>query len=336
MAPGVLERLLGVLQCDTVPCAEESRVLAGRARNEDAAVLRIPVGKAIVQTVDILTPIVSDPFHFGRIAAANALSDVYALGGEPWCAMNIVCFPSACEGEEGERALGDILRGGLDALREAGAVLVGGHTVEDQEIKYGLSVTGVIDPDIVATNDGLVPGDTLVLTKPLGTGVLSTGIKARWEGWEESEKLLRRWCGKLNKGGAAVIRALRLRAATDITGFGLGGHLLEMALASGVVVKIEARALPLLPRAEEYARNGLIPTGSHGNRRYWQEYVSVGPGVSQTLESLVFDVQTSGGLVLAVPAPLVDEAIRLLREQEDEAWIIGHVTDGSEAALVLA
>ncbi len=336
MAPGALERLLGGLQCDAALCAEESRVLAGRARNEDAAVLRIPAGKAIVQTVDILTPIVSDPFHFGRIAAANALSDVYAMGGEPWCAMNIVCFPSTCEGKEGEQALGNILRGGLNALREAGAVLVGGHTVEDQEIKYGLSVTGIIDPDIVAANDGLAPGDVLVLTKPLGTGVLSTAIKARWEGWEESEELLRRWCGKLNKGPAAVIRALRLRAATDITGFGLGGHVLEMALASGVAVEIDVRALPLLPRAEEYARDGLIPAGSHGNRRYWQEHVVVRPGVPPALESLAFDVQTSGGLVLAVPAPQVDEAVRLLHEQGDDAWIIGSVTAGSDSALVLA
>lgn len=304
---------------------EEERVLAGRARNEDAAVVRVPEGKAIVQTVDILTPIVNDPFHFGRIAAANALSDVYALGGVPWCAMNVVCFPSACEGEEGERTLGEILRGGLDALQEAGAALVGGHTVEDPEIKYGLAVTGIIDPECIATNDGLSSGDVLVLTKPLGTGVLSTAVKARWEGWEESEALLRRWCGKLNKGGAAVIRALGLRAATDVTGFGLGGHVLEMALASGVGVELETRALPLLPRAEEYARDGLIPSGSHANRRYWEARIHVGEGVSRELESLVFDAQTSGGLVLAVPPSRLDEAVRLLHAEGDEAWPVGRV-----------
>lgn len=305
----------------------EERVLAGRARNEDAAVVAIPAGQAIVQTVDILTPIVNDPYHFGRIAAANALSDVYAMGGQPWCAMNIVCFPAACLGEAGEDVLLQILRGGLDAMEGAGAALVGGHTVEDDEIKYGLAVTGIISPARVSTNDGLRPGDRLLLTKPLGTGILATAVKARWEHWEESEAALRHWCGHLNKAGGNVIRTLGLRAATDITGFGLGGHALEMALASDLALEIYSEKLPLLDYALEYARDGLIPSGSHSNRKYWAQHVLVEPSVDKALESIAFDAQTSGGLLLAVPEAQVEEALALLHEQGEEGWPVGIVRE---------
>ena len=226
----------------------EARVLAGRARNEDAVVLSVPAGKALVQTVDILAPIVNDAFTFGRIAAANALSDVYALGGEPWCAMNVACFPQALAEDDPEHILSDILRGGQSALLEAGAVPAGGHTVQDDELKYGLAVTGIIDPAHIAVNSGLRPGQRLLLTKALGTGILATAVKARWDGAAESEAELARCCGRLNKVGGAVIREFHLPAATDITGFGLGGHALEMALASEVCVALDTAALPLLPR----------------------------------------------------------------------------------------
>lgn len=317
--------------------AVERRVLAGRARNEDAAVVAVPAGQAIVQTVDILTPIVNDPYHFGRIAAANALSDVYAMGGLPWCAMNIVCFPAACLGAAGEDVLLEILRGGLDALDEAGAALVGGHTVEDDEIKYGLSVTGIITPGHVATNDGLRPGDRLLLTKPLGTGILATAVKARWEHWQESEAALRHWCGRLNRVGGELVKTLGLRAATDITGFGLGGHALEMAEASGVTLDIHSEAMPLLPHALEYARDGLIPAGSHANRKYWSALVRVAEGVDKALESLAFDAQTSGGLLLAVRPSQVDEALQALRTQGEEGWLVGQVRERvrGDAALHL-
>lgn len=315
----------------------EERVLAGRARNEDAAVVAIPAGQAIVQTVDILTPIVNDPYHFGRIAAANALSDVYAMGGQPWCAMNIVCFPAACLGVAGEDVLLQILRGGLDAMDEAGAALVGGHTVEDDEIKYGLAVTGIITPGQVSTNDGLRPGDRLILTKPLGTGILATAVKARWEHWEESEAALRRWCGHLNKAGGHVIRSMGLRAATDITGFGLGGHALEMALASDLALEIHSQNMPLLDYAMEYARDGLIPAGSHANRKYWAQHVQVAASVDKALQSIAFDAQTSGGLLLAVPDDRVDDALTLLRQQGEEGWLVGLVRERKpgEAALHL-
>lgn len=335
MAPGVLERILAGLQT-AQGASLEARVLAGRARNEDAAVLRVPEGKAIVQTVDFLTPIVDDAYSFGRIAAANALSDVYALGGEPWCAMNVVCFPAACAGAEGEAVLREILRGGLDALTEAGAVLVGGHTVEDEEIKYGLSVTGIIDPDRMAVNDGLKPGQSLILTKPLGTGILATAVKARWERWEHSEELLRRWCGALNAPGAAAIRAMGLTAATDITGFGLGGHALEMALASHAALELRTQALPLLDNVLDYARDGLIPAGSHANRDYWRPYARVAPSVTAEMESIVFDAQTSGGLLLAVPERREREALDMLRALGGQGWPVGRVLpEESGGVLVL-
>ena len=299
-------------------------MLAGRARNEDAVVLSVPAGKALVQTVDILAPIVNDAFAFGRIAAANALSDVYALGGEPWCAMTVACFPQALAEDDPDHILVDILRGGHSALMEAGAVPAGGHTVQDDELKYGLAVTGIIDPSHMAVNNGLRPGQRLLLTKALGTGILATAVKARWDGAAESEAQLVRSCGRLNKVGGAVIRELRLPAATDITGFGLGGHALEMALASNVCVALETRALPLLPRALDYARDGLIPAGSHLNRKHWGCSTLVDAGVEEALESVVFDAQTSGGLLIAVPEERVEELCSRLTDKGEEAHIIGY------------
>ncbi len=300
-------------------------MLAGRACNEDAVVLRVPPGHALVQSVDVLTPVVNDAFAFGRIAAANALSDIYAMGGEPWSAMNVAFFPPALAEDDPEGLLTSILRGGLDAMNEAGAVLAGGHTVQDEELKYGLAVTGVIDPEHLARNDGLKPGQVLLLTKPLGTGVLSTAVKAGWDGAAASEANLVRWCGRLNSVGGTVIRELRLSAATDITGFGLGGHALEMALASHVCVRLVATALPLLPRALEYARDGLIPAGSHRNRTHCACRTRTAQAVDEALESLAFDAQTSGGLLLAVPPDQVEAARALLLGGGDLAAVVGEV-----------
>lgn len=300
--------------------------MAGRARHEDAVVISVPPGKALVQTVDILAPIVNDAFAFGRIAAANALSDVFALGGEPWSAMNIACFPQAlAESVEGPTILGGILRGGLSAVEEAGAVLSGGHTVADDEIKFGLSVTGIIEPDHIATNDGLRPGQQLLLTKPLGTGILSTAVKAHWEGSEHGEEDLIRVCGRLNAVGASVIRALHLSAATDITGFGLAGHALEMALASHVSIALELSQLPLLDNVLEYASYGLIPAGTHLNRQHCACRTFVAPGVDPDREIVAFDAQTSGGLLLAVPKDKVVEAEKMLLAGGDMACRVGEV-----------
>ena len=300
----------------------DGRLLAGKAWHEDAAVLRIPPGKAVVQSVDVLAPLVNDPARFGAIAAANALSDIYAMGGEPWCALNIAFFPTGCLDLDILRAMA---QGGLDMLREAGALLVGGHTVDDAEIRFGFSVTGIVDADAVAVNDALCPGDVLLLTKPLGTGVLAAALKAKWEGWEESEEELWRWCSRLNRGGARAIRELGLKAATDVTGFGLGGHLLEMARASGVNIRVDLNSLPLLPRAADYAKNGLVPAASHANRAYHLPWVRMRAPADEIRTTLLFDAQSSGGLALAVPAGRLGRAEEVLAAQGEYFWRIGEV-----------
>ncbi len=303
----------------------EERVLAGRARHEDAFVVSFPPGKALVQTVDILSPIVNDPYSFGRIAAANALSDVYALGGEPWTAMNIACFPQSLAGDPASSVLSEILRGGLSAIEEAGAVLCGGHTVSDEELKFGLSVSGIIDPCHIATNDGLQPGHMLVLTKPIGSGILSTALKAGWDGTEYVEETLVTYCGRLNRAGAQVIQSLHLPAATDITGFGLAGHAIEMALASNVTVLLRLASLPLMDGTLEFLSNGLIPAGTHVNRQYASCRTVVMPGIDDDLEIVAFDAQTSGGLLLAVPPEQVSLAQQMLVDAGDIACVVGEV-----------
>lgn len=316
-------------------CGLEARVLAGRAHHEDAVVLTIPPGRALVQTVDILAPIVNHPYAFGKIAAANALSDVYAMGGEPWSAMSVAFFPQGLAENDPSGVLTDILRGSLDTITEAGAVSAGGHTVADDELRYGLAVTGIIDPAHIARNDGLVPGDRLLLTKPLGTGILSTGVKARWEHAEESEQELVRWCSRLNRVGASAIRECGLAAATDITGFGLCGHALEMAQASGVCILLHAEALPLMPHVLDYARDGLIPAGSHANHKHWRCSALVADRVDEAVEIAAFDAQTSGGLLLAVPPARLDEVRRLLLEGGDMACEIGEVAEARPDGIYL-
>jgi len=282
--------------------------------------MRFPPGKALVQTVDFFTPIVNDPFRFGRIAAVNSLSDVYAMGGEPYAAMNIVCFPIK---QMDKGILREILRGGLDAMAEAGAVLAGGHSVEDAEIKYGLSVSGVVDADNFASNRGMRPGDVLILTKPLGTGVLATALKGDMGDPAVLEDILFRWAGRLNKVGGAVVRDLGLRAATDITGFGLGGHLLEMAGASRVAAELDLSRVPFLAEAVEFASMGMIPAGSFANRNFCKKNVQAAQGADPILLDLVFDAQTSGGMLLAVPEDKVEQARDMLLAGGDMAEAVG-------------
>lgn len=335
MSPEVLDTLLSKSATSNQENIAHGRLLAGRAKNEDACVLSIPAGKAIVQSVDVLSPIVNNPYIFGRIVAANALSDIYAMGGEPWSALNIACFPHCNIDDDTFNAYCAILQGGSDALAEAGAYVAGGHTVIDSEIKYGMSVTGIIDPNIIATNDALVHGDILLLTKPLGIGILAMTVKACWEKWEENECILEKWCAKLNNNGAKVIQKLKLKAATDVTGFGLGGHLLEMANASSVCIQIQTESLPLLHGILDYARNGFIPAASHNNKKYHLNNYIVKGNLEQALESIIFDVQTSGGLVLAVPPDKVTQAIEILKQNGDECWIIGNVTEKTCASTYM-
>lgn len=301
---------------------EAGRVLAGTTDNEDAAIVSLPSGKALVQTLDFFTPVVNNPYLFGQIAAANALSDVYAMGGEPWTAMNILCFPIK---ELSQDILKAMLQGGADKIREAGAVLVGGHSVEDDTIKYGLSVTGLVDPASFARNSGLRVGDVLILTKPLGAGILATAVKAEWEGAKDFESEMGRWAAHLNKVGGWIIPALGIKAATDVTGFGLGGHLIEMARASEVAIEVDCKAVPLMMGAYDLAAVGLVPAGSHDNRAYFSCGTHVADGLDGLLVDIMFDAQTSGGLVLAVPEDLVETAVDMLETAGELAAVVGKV-----------
>ncbi len=311
---------------------EDERLLTGLGGNEDSAIVSFPAGKALVQTVDFFTPVVNDPYWFGQIAAANSLSDVYAMGGEPWTAMNIVCYPMK---EMGPEILREILKGGMDKIREAGAVLAGGHSVEDDEIKYGLSVTGMVDPDGFASNKGLREGDQLLLTKPLGTGVLATALKADWDGAERFEKDVYKWASRLNSAGGKVIRELGLIGATDITGFGLGGHVLEMADASGVAVELWLDKVPFMDDVVELASMGMIPAGSFANRNYCSSQVQTAADADSIKTDLIFDAQTSGGLILAVPEDKLQQAKDLLLEAGDLADHVGQVTAHEEGVARL-
>jgi selenide,water dikinase len=252
--------------------------------------------------------------------------------------MNIVLFPSTAQAaDEGldMDVLSDILRGGADKLREAGGVLAGGHTLRDDEPKYGLAVTGIIDPDHFARNAGACPGDLLLLTKPLGTGILSTAAKVGLDGWEEAEEEFCLWAGRLNSGAGRVVREMRLRGVTDITGFGLGGHALEMARASGADVALYADRIPLMGRVREYVEEGMLPSGSRANRRHCSRSVLVETGVPPFLEAAVFDAQTSGGLLLAVPRAEADRAAALLAGYGESCWPVGEVLPARQDGIAL-
>ncbi len=300
----------------------DDRLISGTSHAEDAAILRFPPGMALVQTVDFFTPIVNNPYWFGQIAASNSLSDIYAMGGQPLCAMNIVCFPMKLMPKN---MLKDILRGGLSKILEAGAVLAGGHSVEDKEVKYGLSVSGTVSPDGFATNGGLRSGDRLILTKPLGSGVLATGLKADLPGATEIEELLYSWTARLNRVGGEVIAKLGLKGATDVTGFGLAGHLLEMAKASNVCIELQVKNVPILDKALELVGMGMLPAGSFANKKHCQGQVHTESYVDGLLADLIFDAQTSGGLVLGVAESQVPVARRMLLDGGDQADVIGVV-----------
>ncbi len=277
---------------------------------------------AIIQTVDFFTPIVDDPYMFGQIAAANALSDVYAMGGRPLCAMNIAGFPAKTMEIS---ILREILRGGLDKLREAGVVLAGGHTVEDTELKYGLSVTGVVHPQSILTNLGAHPGDRLILTKPLGTGIVSTAIKAEMVDAELRDRTAA-VMATLNRRAAELMLSFDVHACTDVTGFGLLGHACEMVEDSPVGFVLWARDLPLLPGVTGFCEMGLLPVGLYRNREFRAGMVEIDPSVPQELQDVMFDPQTSGGLLIALSEEDARALLeRLTREGVPEAAIIGEV-----------
>lgn len=306
-----------------MPLAKHAELLVGLETGDDAAVYRLQGNLALVQTVDFFTPIVDDPYAFGQIAAANALSDIYAMGGVPFLALNVVCFPVKKLGTE---ILAEILRGGAEKVAEAGAVLAGGHTVEDDVPKYGLAVSGTVPADAVLTNATARPGNRLVLTKPLGTGVITTAIKADMCPVEVAETAITSM-RTLNAAAAGVMREVGIEASTDVTGFGLLGHALEMAVSSGVGLRIEAGAVPLLPGARELAQMGLLPGGAHANARHVQEAVRFAQNVPPDLRDLFADPQTSGGLLMAVTAEKAEDLLHRLHAAGVAAAAIGEVTD---------
>lgn len=286
---------------------------------------------ALIQTLDFFTPIVDDPYDFGRIAAANSLSDVYAMGGRPLTAMNIVCFPI---GDLEGSVLRSILEGGLETMERAGTVLVGGHSVEDPELKYGLSVTGIVHPERFLTNAGAKPGDALVLTKPLGTGILATALKAELLDGDLTRQLTEMMAA-LNRDAAEAMMETGVNACTDITGFGLLGHCLEMARAGNVGINIFSEKVPVIAEARKFAAMGLIPGGGHANRKFCAHDLEIDPSVDPVLVDIMCDPQTSGGLLISLSgskAPLLLQ--RLAEKKSPAAAIVGEVIEKKPGVIM--
>ena len=321
---GVLAQLLGDLKVRRDP-----NLLVGFDKSDDASVYKVSDDLAIVQTVDFFPPIHDDPYTFGQIAAANALSDVYAMGGEPRLALNVMAVPKDMPSE----AVHELLRGGYEKAYEAGAIITGGHSILDDEPKYGLSVTGFVHPDRVLTNSGARPGDVLLLTKPLGIGILTTAAKVDMA-TPESAELAVRLMTTLNKGARDAMVKYRVHACTDVTGFSLMGHGLEMAQGSDVEMHIDVDAVDLIPEAVELARIGILPEGMYRNRSFAQPYVDPGQ-VELARQDVLYDPQTSGGLLIAVDPADADALFAELREAVPSAQRIGTVGEYRGGARIL-
>jgi selenide,water dikinase len=287
----------------------DGNVMVGLDRADDAGVYKISDELALIQTVDFFTPIVDDPYWFGQIAAANALSDVYAMGGIPKTAMNLVAFPVK---DMDLSVLRAVIQGGIDKLVEAETVLIGGHSIEDKELKYGLSVTGFVHPSRVLTKQNLQPGDGLVLTKPLGTGIVNTAIKAGMAS-ADLTKTVTRLMATLNREAAEVMARFAVNACTDVTGFGLLGHLAEMVCGSGRSVRVFAERIPVIEEALAFAGMGLIPAGAYRNREFRVAMIEMADTVAREQQDLLFDPQTSGGLLISVKGDQADALVGELR-----------------------
>ncbi len=297
---------------------------------DDAGVYKLNSEIALIQTLDFLTPITDSPYEFGQIAAANSLSDVYAMGGEPITVMNIVCFPNNILSED---ILAETLRGGLDKINESGAVLVGGHSVDDQEFKYGLSVTGIVHPDKVKTNSAAATGDAIILTKPVGTGIMSTAIKAKLatpENIKESVAVM----SMLNKTAAEVMSQFNVNACTDVTGFGLVGHLLEMAKGSKKDITLFTQKVPMLNNVLDFARMGMVPAGAHKNRSFFKELTHIDEAVDRAVVDLIFDPQTSGGLLISLNKKDAGTCVEKMKIKGIKAWIVGEITGESDKGFL--
>ena len=321
---GTLSRLLKDLKTHTDP-----NLIVGFDKSDDASVYVINEDTAIIQTVDFFPPIADDPFLYGQIAAANAISDVYAMGGEPKLALNLLCTMASMK----EEWIQEILRGGYNKAYEAGVIISGGHTIEGSEPLYGLAVTGFGHPRKILRNDGAKPGDALILTKPLGTGILTTANKA---GMVEEEVMKRLYVQltTLNKAAAEVMRNFEVHGCTDVTGFGLLGHSYEMAQGSDTTLHLFPDRIPWHPEAYELAEMGFIPAGAYRNRSFAEAGVYA-PNVNRAVMDILFDPQTSGGLLISVSEQDADQLLRELRDAIPSAAMIGHVSEKEEHAIIL-
>lgn len=308
---------------------EEERdpnLLVGFDKSDDAGVYKISEDMALVQTVDFFTPVANDPYTFGQIAAANALSDVYAMGGKPLTALNLSCFSASI----GADILAEILKGGADKIREAGATIAGGHTITDEEVKYGVSVTGIINPSKVITNSGAQVGDVLILTKPIGSGVLTTALKIEFitdEEFEEASKVM----ATLNKIASEEMQKIGVNSCTDITGFGLIGHAYEMAAGSEVALEIDSNKIPIMNKVKDLAKEYCLPSGAYSNEKHFDKWVSFSKEIDDITKLTFFDPQTSGGLLISVNIEKAEALLENInRRSEIKAAIIGRVVEANE------
>jgi selenide,water dikinase len=309
--------------------ADYPDLLVGLGDPDDAAVWRLDGNRALVVTTDFFTPVVDDPYDYGAIAAANALSDVYAMGGQPFLALNVAALPPDLPHE----LLGEILRGGAEVARQAGVVIAGGHTIQDKEPKYGLIVVGFVNPQRMLTKGGACSGDLLVLSKPLGFGATTTALK---RGVAQPEHVAEAvaWMQRLNKTASELAVEFELRGGTDITGFSLLGHAWEMAVASGVGLRFHLERIPFIRGARVYADEFIFPGGSADNRLFYGEHVEFEAGIGEASQMLLFDAQTSGGLLLAAPPEVLPGLLQKAGQLGQELWVVGEVTQGDRIQVL--
>lgn len=315
-----------------MPLISDPNLIIGMERGDDAGVYKLREDLAIIQTLDFFTPIVDDPYTFGQVAAANSLSDVYAMGGKPIVAMNIICFPI---NKMDISILQEILKGGLDKMREAEVVLVGGHSIEDDELKYGLSVGGIVHPEKVWSNHGSLPGDNIVLTKALGSGIISTALKGESVDQELVDRCTEMMCS-LNRRASELMQEVDIHACTDIAGFGLLGHACEMIEGSDVGMVINSLAVPWFHEIKRFVETGIVPGGLHRNKRFRMHMVDVASNVPDYVVDILFDPQTSGGLLFSLPEDQADHIVKRMHEEGiEDATIIGEVISEAKGRILV-
>lgn len=308
----------------------DPRLIVGYDKSDDASVYVLDENTALVQTTDFFPPIVDDPYLYGQIAATNALSDVYAMGGEPKLALNIMCLAPSMD----KKDIQEILRGGYDKAYEAGAIITGGHTIQGAEPIYGLAVSGFVHPDKVLTNSGAKPGDVLILTKPLGIGILTTAAKADLVSDDVLERIYTQMA-TLNKTARDIMVKYPVNSCTDVTGFSLMGHSFEMAQGSECSIHLQVKNIPFHPEAYEMAEMGFIPAGAYRNREYAEAGVKVVGNVTRAMQDICYDPQTSGGLLMSIPSSHAEVCLKELQSVIPQATIVGYVTEKQEASIYL-